>query len=475
MQSSARLSRLGAASLAALLALAGAITPAAAWSNGPDGGNGYGSHDWILDQSLRLLSARGVSTSWVDRTVAMLATDNPDKVEVAADPDREIEHVYTGGGKRGGAVHRITEHYAAILKYYNAGKAAQVAGNDAAAEDAFDDASYNLGMLAHFYGDIAQPFHTSRDAIGQTTTHKAYELLVDDDNRHPTDAPSWSVANSSWVVKDMPDVRKAALAMAAYSRARYQALAADFHASDSSLHGDAATVTKEVLIRASGDLANLISSVPKGIGNPPAIGSITLKLRYQGVKTNEGSERLDGTVLDVSGKPIEGIRVDIKWPMPDGSFKTMPFWTDDLGVGHIYGTIGSNTYMKKFTVTATVKSNYKTLTKSTWFYRTKRLSDGTAGFSTTISDSTVVSGQTITVTATAKSSGGTPVVGLLITFSWYIGSSTITATAYTDSAGKAKSIYKVTGSTPQSGTSVTARTQAYSISRSSSKSFHRVD
>ena len=451
--------RLGAASIALLIAVAGAITPVAAWSNN---GDGYGSHDWILDQAFRLLDKRGFDISWINRTSALQATDDPDNIEVKADSSREIEHVYTGdGGRRGGAVHRITEHYAAMLRAYNA--------HD------YATASYNLGMLAHFYGDILQPFHTSRDAIGQTTTHRAYELLVDDLNRHPTDSPSWSVANTSWVVKDMPNVRTAAIAAAAYSRARYLTLAANFSASDSLLSSPANTVTKEVLIRASGDLADLISSVPKGIGNPPVVGSLTYVLRYRGVKTNEASERLDGTVKDVNGNPIEGVRVDVKWPMPDGSTQIMPFWTDGNGVGHIYGIVGSNPYMQHNTVVMTVTTDQTTVSKSTWWYRTKRLADGSAGFKTTVNDSTVHAGQVVTATATALTSTGEPIVGLYVTFTWTLGTTTVKTTAYTDSAGKARGTYTIQSSTSRSTLYVKATTTAYSINRSSTASFHRTD
>lgn len=467
-----RLPRLAAAGLALLLVFGGSIAPAAAWSNN---GDGYGSHDWILDQSLRLLTARGINWSWVDRTVALLASDDPDNIEVVADPSRSIEHTYTGGGKRGGAVHRITEHYAAMLRLYNEGRAAQLAGDSATATARFRDASYNLGMLSHFYGDILQPYHTSRDAIGLDAPHVAYELLVDDLNRHPTDSPLWSVANTSWVVKDMPDVRAAAIAAAAYSRDRYLTLAANFTTSTKTLNSAASAVTKEVLIRASGDLANLVASVPKGIGNPPPVGTLTIKLRYRGVKANEVSERLDGTVLDNAGKPIEGVRVDIVWPMADGTKQVMPFWTDELGNGHIYGIIESPTLMAHQTVTATVTTDQTTRTKTTWWYRTLRLADGTAGFVTSVNDKTVVAGQTITVTTTAKSTTGSPIVGLLVTWTWYMGATTVTTTGYTDSTGKARSSKVIASTTTHSTMTVTARTSAYSINRSASTTFYRVD
>ena len=455
------LSRVGAVTLAALMAFAGVAAPVAGWANGPDGGNGYGTHDWILDQALRFLDAKGVNTSWVNRSVAFLATDDPDKIEVAADPTRDIEHVYTGGGRRGGAVDRITEHYAKMLREYASGD--------------FNGASYQLGMLAHFYGDILQPYHTSRDAIGQTTKHKAYELLVDDDNRQWDDAPGWSIRGTSWTLKDITNIRTSAIVAAAFSRSKYTSLAANFDANDTVLSSTANAITRDLLRRASGDLANIIRTVPKGIGNAPAAGKLTITLRWRGVKTNEVSQRLDGKVLDVNGNPIEGVLVSVSWPMPDGSKKIMPFWTDELGNGHIYGVVGSNTYMAHQTVTSTVKTNVTTITKSNWWYRTKRLADGTAGYSTTISDSTVVNGQTVTVTTTAKSTTGSPIVGLLITYSWYVGSNTITTTAYTDSTGKAKGTYKVISSTPKTTITVTSRTSAYSINRSSTKTFHRVD
>lgn len=473
MRAPARGPRLAAATLVALLAFAGLVVPVGAWSNN---GDKYGSHDWILDQAFRLFDARGINISWIDRTTALVATDDADNIEVKADPSRDIEHVYTGdGGRRGGAVHRITEHYAAMLRFYEQGKAAKADGDTTTATARFKTASYHLGMLSHFYGDILQPFHTSRDAIGKTETHRAYELLVDDLNRHPTDSPGWSVANTSWVIKDVTNVRTAAIAAAAYSRVRYLDLQANFAATDTTLKPVAAQITKEVLIRASGDLANLISSVPKGIGNPPPVKDVTLTLRWRGVKTNEASQRLDGKVIDVNGDPIEGVRVDIHWPMPDGSTKIMPFWTDGNGIGHIYGVVGSNPYMVKQNTVAKITTNETTVTKTTWWYRTKRLADGSAGFSTAVNDRTVVAGQTITVTATAKTTTGVPMAGLYVTFTWTMGSTVVKTTAYTDSTGKAKSSQTIKSTTTMALMTVKATTSAYSINRSSYKTFERVD
>jgi hypothetical protein len=47
--------------------------PAAAWSNGVDGPNTYGTHDWILDHALDALGRRA---DWVCRRAALHATDD---------------------------------------------------------------------------------------------------------------------------------------------------------------------------------------------------------------------------------------------------------------------------------------------------------------------------------------------------------------------------------------------------------------
>src|SRR5687768_2427579 len=48
-------------------------TPAHAWSNGPNGPDTFGTHDWILDRALDHSEAR-----WVHRRIALRATDDPD-------------------------------------------------------------------------------------------------------------------------------------------------------------------------------------------------------------------------------------------------------------------------------------------------------------------------------------------------------------------------------------------------------------
>lgn len=457
MRSRIRAQSLAAVALTALVAFAGPIAPVAAWSNR---GDGYGTHDWILDQALRLLDDRGIGHGWVDRTIALKATDDPDTVEVKADPSRKIEHTYTATGRVGGAIHRITEHYADILHAYDA--------HD------YDEASYQLGMLSHFYADIAMPYHTNQDAQTADNEHAAYELLVNDLTREPEDKPGWSVANTNWNVSNMPNVRTAAVAMAAYSRARYQTIHDNFEPGDNSLSNPVENATQDVMIRASGDLADLIKSVPNGVGNPPAVGSLKLWCRWHGVKGNEPNQLIYGEVRDVNGDLMEGVQVDVTFPTSGGT-KTWAFWTDETGEGHVRVEVGNPALMDKKNVSGKVKTDQTSVTDSDWYYRTQKLAGRAAGFWTDVSDRSVHAGQQVTIKTYVRNTAGKPIAGLLVDWTWDLGGTSMRTTGYTDSNGRATSSFTITNSTTHAQVYVYAHTSAYSINRKSKTWFKRTD
>ena len=456
MRSRFRAHRLAAVALTAPLAAAGTIAPVTAWSNR---GDGYGTHDWILDQALRLLDERNVGHGWVNRNIALEATDDPDTVEVEADPARKIEHTYTGVGRRGGAIHRITEHYAKLLHAYDA--------NDD------NEASYQLGMLAHFWGDLSMPFHTNQDAQTNDNEHQALELLVNDLTREPTDKPGWSVANTNWDPSNMSNVRTGAIAMAAYSRTRYHDLDAAFAASDTNLSNAADNIVQQVLIRASGDLADLIQSVPKGIGNPPPVGSLNVWARWHGVKANEPNQLIYGKVRDVNGDPIEGVRVDVTFPT-DGGPKTWEFWTDATGEGHVRIQVENPALMVKKDVSAKVKTDQTSETDGDWYYRTEKLADADHGFWTDVNDRSVVPGQTVRIKTYARTPGGKPIAGLLVDWTWDLGGGdTMVTTGYTNAKGKATSTFVIPNGFTNTKVYVYAHTTAYSLNRKSKTWFQR--
>jgi hypothetical protein len=106
--------------LFAVLVVLGAGVPSAfAWGNGGDDGNGYGTHDWLLDQAIRLV---GQDASWVDVRTALLATDDPDSLP------NDIGHVFHDEGLYGGVPQRVADLYYQACTSHAAGTASRPVG-----------------------------------------------------------------------------------------------------------------------------------------------------------------------------------------------------------------------------------------------------------------------------------------------------------------------------------------------------------
>lgn len=86
------------------LVLLAQAAPALAWSNGVDGPNSYGTHDWILDKAIHAL---GSQADWICVRRALRATDDPDTVDGIDHASGTWWHVYDiwgdtwGGAPRG--------------------------------------------------------------------------------------------------------------------------------------------------------------------------------------------------------------------------------------------------------------------------------------------------------------------------------------------------------------------------------------
>ncbi|MCI0343863.1 MAG: hypothetical protein L0221_00275, partial [Chloroflexi bacterium] len=243
---------------------------------------------------------------------------------------------------------------------------------------------------------------------------------------------------------------------------------------DTSLNDAAQTVTGQVLSRASGDLANLIKSVRKGIGNPPPVGSLELWARWHGVKANEPNQLIHGRVRDVNGDLIEGVRVDVTFPTADGS-KTRPFWTDETGEGRVQIEVGDPTLMAKMDVSGKVKTNQTSVTDGDWYYRTEMLADGSAGFWTDVSDRSVGQGEEVVVKTYVRTPEGTPIAGLLIDWTWMLGDTPMVTTGYTNDNGEATTSFVIADGMTDAQVDVYAHTSAYSINRKSKTWFQRSD
>jgi hypothetical protein len=453
-----------------LVGLVAAPAPSAAWSNGK--GDGYGTHDWIIDEGLRVLSDKDVS--WFRRTTALIVSDDPDNVEVAANPARKIDHIYRDGGVRGGAVQRITEHHAAAVQLHREGTEAQEAGDTAAADAAFDAASRELGLLAHFLGDLLMPHHTNVRGAGLNEEHLQYELLVQALTRWPDAAPEWRSASRTPEL--LTNVRRTALSAASFSRAWYDAVHASMTVSPTALTQVGRDATRVLLRRAAEDMADIIWSVTNHVGVAPELGSLDASLPWRGVKAYETGQKLAVRALDVKGNPMEGLGIRVAWTKDDGSVATKTLWTDAYGTARWTGPVGKSPFMRQRTVKVAATASLVTTRVSRWFYVTRRLEARSAGFRTRVSDDTVVAGQAANVVTRATDTQGRPVSRLLVSWTWTAGGKAIARTSgYTDAEGRARSSLPVTAATPRGTITVTARTSAASINRSASDTLARVD
>lgn len=144
-------------------ALFGVTAPSAhAWSNGTEGCNSYGTHDWILDQALE---AVGEGAQWVRTRVALRSTDDPDCVDGIDHASGTWWHVYDRWGDEWGGADEAAQVWFRRTKRR-------------LADDRPRAASRALGYLAHIVGDVANPMHTDSSAR-EDRIHSSYEQAVD--------------------------------------------------------------------------------------------------------------------------------------------------------------------------------------------------------------------------------------------------------------------------------------------------------
>lgn len=458
--------------MVAVLVLFGAAMPVGAWSNGPavpagsTNRDGYGTHDWVIDQALKVVD--GSAAAWFDAQVARLASDDPDTT--GAGPG--IEHVYREAGQRGGAVHQITENYALAVRHYAQGRAAELAGDAAGAAASFRAASQRIGILSHYYADILNPYHSAYAAVGNDAEHLSYELLVDTRTKRASDRPDWS--NSSRTVAPIANVRASALAAAAYSRSFYAELHSLYGPNQAVLATRVQAITGLVFQRAAQDLANIITSIPRGVGNPPPVARLSANVKWRYPRPNEPSQQVYVMATDGAGRPIEGLAVDVAWPSADGlTSTTIRIYTDPTGRSHWTRGVGNSPLMARRTAGLRSSTNGVTATTSTWWATSPVLATGLAGFATTNNNRYPDPGEYVTVTSTVRDTAGRPVAGLPVTWTWDYAGTLVTTSATTNSAGVASSRRQVTSTTTRARVVVSAKVQSGSQNRNSSTWFDR--
>jgi len=200
-----------AIALAVLGGACGALPSSAlAWANGPQYGEGFGTHDWILFQANEDAVAAGYD--WVDWKTAQFACDDPDMVL------RDFyHHVYdTAGDTYGDAPDRIGELYPQAVGELRRGD--RIA------------ASRTVGLLSHYLSDVANPLHTDQTPA-EKDMHSRYEDAVDDQLESPADG---AAILSARTLTPTGDARGLAAQTAAGAHADYEALVAEYVASGNS-------------------------------------------------------------------------------------------------------------------------------------------------------------------------------------------------------------------------------------------------
>ena len=151
--------RVGVLTLAFCLLMS---TQAWGWSNGAEGPDTFGTHDWILAKAL---DAAGKDASWVRVRVALKATDDPDMKNGIDHASGTWWHVYDRwGAEYGGADEAARVWFRRMKRRLDAGR--------------HRAASKALGYLAHIVGDVAQPMHTD-SSDKEEGIHSSYERAVD--------------------------------------------------------------------------------------------------------------------------------------------------------------------------------------------------------------------------------------------------------------------------------------------------------
>ena len=434
--------------LLGLVLLAGVATPALAWSNGPDEGNGHGTHDYIIGQAIKVFD--GSPPAWLDLDLALRASDDPDTQFFASG-----EHVFNEKGYGRGAVDRIVENYHLAFT-------AHAAGDDATASIAF-------GWLAHYYGDILQPYHTNHDAVDRKVSHHRYESLVGPMTRTADMSPAWITDDRT--PDALTDIRTPAIAAAAYSRKFFPELYRLFHADETILTPRVMEITGLLLQRASSDLANVLYSIDQGVGQAPVAGSVTASLKTTYV-ARYSTQTIYVTVKDAAGRPLEGVRVDIAFPTATGGTTLLRRYTTAEGKVTAYGSVGKSPLGVRRDVKVTVKTADVTKVVTPWFVATRRLASGNAGFKSYVNAATVYPGQAVQVGSRARDAKGRGVANLKVTWKWTFADGTVLkTTGDTNADGRAYSTLGVTEATPKGKVSVRARTQAGGVYRISTTSF----
>ena len=426
----------------AVLLLALAVSPAVAlaWSNGPDGADGFGTHDWVMYQALVL-----AQPSWVVTEAALFATDDPDSKYGEAD---KPNHLFLPGGSYRGGPDTVTSLYRQAISAYQS--------NDTTA------ASTYLGLLSHYYADMCVPFHTMT-GYSDSALHLQYELQVNRITNTPDARPDWVIA---WGRAGINDVRAKTVDAAMASRATYPTLATQYMLGG--FNETSEMVTRVMLSRAVNDLADIIANIPEGSGIPtPMTLTTTISHHYPSIDSRIA---VTAKCVDADDLPVEGARVRFAWSYPASSY-TVDAFTGPDGIVRSYADPARLTMGRRVNVQASLPVSQATVAstaaKTSWFMPTEPI----GYLRTTVSTGYPAPDQAVTASTLVLNAAGRPIVGAPVTYTWKYKTAAFTRTVSTGADGIARYARNVGRATRGYRVKVGASVPGGGLTRTSSATF----
>jgi len=216
---------------------------ASAFANGPNGGDGFGTHDWVLHEANRLACLQGYN--FANMAIAEPMTDDPDTVS-----HDTWYHVYdVWGSTYGDAPTKVRSLYGKALGRLRAGDAA--------------GASRMIGLLSHYYADICNPLHTDQ-IPAEEAMHSPYEDAVELRTDRVGENRAWVSFDGCQRVWDVSYKTKKA---AEKAHADYATLVQSFNASGFNATVD--TITRRALNLAVNGLTDILISLKNEAGALP--------------------------------------------------------------------------------------------------------------------------------------------------------------------------------------------------------------
>lgn len=219
---------------------------ASAWSEG-NPPEGVGTHDWIISAAKVVAdSNRPGSAGWLDFDVAQSFSHYPD--EVYKDSNNHAYDVW-GLLRLGNAPNTVKSHWTLAVRALQVG-------------DTWT-ASKEVGLMAHYFDDICNPWHTTYEFSNLTVQTKYHSVYENDVLGHE---PATVTPDGYQTVTDAATATKNA---ATFSHNYYTVLASAYIKYGTAGYHSSPTIdstTKMLLGKAANGLADLITSIQIAAG-----------------------------------------------------------------------------------------------------------------------------------------------------------------------------------------------------------------